>query len=115
MKKINNSVEVYDKEKIVTLDIASIIRVQASGNYTILFTPDRKLITTGTINKILSIIDSDYFVRIHRAHAINKIYVTDVDQCSVTLSNGHKLNFSRRRQKEAFVLIYRNKYIHLCK
>lgn len=85
----------------------TIIRCQASSNYTKLFFTDRQpLVISKTLSACACAISNNNFVRIHQSHLVNKIFVKDIDQDgSVHLIDGSICTISRRKKREVKELL----------
>jgi len=89
--------------------IKDIIRVEASGNYSISYLSDgRKLTMTKTLKEIELILESDNFFRIHKSHLINKEYIKRYikkDGGYIELSTSEEFRVTRYSKDEILALI----------
>jgi two-component system LytT family response regulator len=100
------------KEKVVipqpngfiTLEADDIVRLEGEDCYTHIYLNDNKKITVSkTLKQFENALAEDVFFRIHKSHIINLKYFkefTHLDGGFAVLSDGTKLEISRRRQKE---------------
>ena len=83
----------------------------ADGSYTRLyFYPDFKYLVTKSLGQLEALLSDSGFLRIHKSHLINMVYVEEVKNQSVHLvimKNGEELNYSRNKKYE--ILDYFNK------
>jgi two-component system, LytTR family, response regulator len=79
-----------------------IIRLEGEGNYTkFFFTDNTSLLTSHTIRDYEDVLQNHGFIRIHKSHVINKIYVLNYTGDGIlTMSDGSKVEISRRRKEE---------------
>lgn len=89
---------------IFAANIPDIIRVESNSNYSIFHILNKpKLVVSKTLKEFEEILTPSNFCRIHQSHLINLKYVEyfhpGVDEY-VTLTNGEKIEVSRRRKTE---------------
>ena len=94
----------------VELKPEEILLVESDINYSQIFLSNgRKIIIAKTLKQISEIVKNSPFVRINRQVLINighvKNYEMETSPQNVTLSNGRKIDFSRRRSEAAKTLI----------
>jgi two-component system, LytTR family, response regulator len=83
---------------IFFIEPSSIVRCQASSNYTKLFFANAKsLIVAKTLRQWQNDLPCENFVRIHQSHLINKKFVEKIIANEVVLTNGSTVNISRRK------------------
>jgi two-component system, LytTR family, response regulator len=89
------------------VDTNSIIRCEASSNYTKLFFTDKQpVILAKTLSACASAISDSNFIRIHQSHLINKNFVQNIAiDGSVFLKDGTVCNISRRKKREVRELL----------
>lgn len=107
MKKIGQHLHIMVGGKEVAVHISAIVKLQASGNYTFIFTNNRRFVMIGTLEKALLIIDDAMFVRIHRSYVVNRHMVLSMDRRkeNIILSHGEPLPISRRRKAAVIEMI----------
>jgi len=79
-----------------------IILMESDNNYTIIHLSDGKKLLSGYNLKFYEDrTDSQSFMRLNRSEMINKTFVKliNLDEYSLTLNNGRRVNISRRRMK----------------
>jgi two-component system, LytTR family, response regulator len=88
------------------VDIASIVRIEAEGNYTHFYTDKTEhFLVTHTLKEYDELLDGHHFFRVHQSHLINLKKVTRYIKGkggSVVLSDGSTVDVSVRK-KEAFL------------
>ena len=67
----NNHVFIKDKYKIINLNLEEVLRLEAMDNYTQIFTSSSKIIVNIFLKDVLSKINSNSFIRIHKSHVVN--------------------------------------------
>lgn len=81
-----------------------IIRFEAEGCYTKIFTKDGKnKIVSRTLKDFTDTLPKEIFFRIHKSHLINLKFVKDYSNISgnfVTMTDGSKIEISRRRAQD---------------
>ncbi|MGZ0015612.1 LytR/AlgR family response regulator transcription factor [Yeosuana sp. AK3] len=102
--KFPKKISLASTKGFVFIEIDSIIRCESSGNYTYIFTTDKKMHTaTKTLKYFEELLVHHEFFRIHNSHLINLHYVKAYAKSGfVTLSDNCKLEVSVRR-KEYFL------------
>ena len=63
-------IAVKSVNRIVIVPVASIVRLEAEDNYVRLWA-DRPYLHKDTLTRLMSRLDPEAFVRIHRSHAVN--------------------------------------------
>jgi two-component system, LytTR family, response regulator len=79
----------------------SIIRCEASSNYTKLFFTDRQpIVLAKTLSACATALSDSNFVRIHNSHLVNKNFVQNIAlDGTVCLKDGTVCNISRRKKR----------------
>jgi two-component system, LytTR family, response regulator len=85
----------------------SIIRCEASSNYTKLFFTDQQpVILAKTLSACATAISDSNFIRIHQSHLVNRNFVQNIAvDGSVFLKDGTVCNISRRKKREVRQLL----------
>jgi two-component system, LytTR family, response regulator len=85
----------------------SIIRCEASSNYTKLFFTDRQpIVLAKTLRACAMVLCDDNFIRIHQSHLVNKNFVESIAvDGSIFLKDGTVCNVSRRKKREVRQLL----------
>ena len=65
---------VWKDKKTVFIDFGKIVSIKANGHYTTIYTNDKEYFCSYSLTKLLEILDSDAFVRVHRSYVINFEY-----------------------------------------
>ncbi len=95
--------KVYDNEEYNLLDINSLVRLEANGNYTHLHTEDDSYVSTIRLGTYESQLADLGFFRIHRSHLINLNYLKKIGKASdacITLQNNVTLPISSIKRNE---------------
>ncbi|HRH47336.1 MAG TPA: LytTR family DNA-binding domain-containing protein [Panacibacter sp.] len=79
-----------------------IIRCEATGNYTKIFLQGKKtVITSRTLKEYDELLAEQGFHRIHRAHLVNKKYISSItNDHNLQLTDGSEVEVSRRKWDE---------------
>lgn len=87
-----------------------IIRLEGESNYTKFFFVNKTtLLTSRTIKEYEEILENCGFIRTHKSHIVNSAYVTNYSAEGVlTMSDGSKVEISRRRKEEVITLLKEN-------
>jgi two-component system, LytTR family, response regulator len=85
------------------VDASSIIRCEASSNYTkLFFTNQQPVLIAKTLSACANALCDSNFVRIHQSHLVNRNFVKNIAMDgSVFLKDGTVCNISRRKKREA--------------
>lgn len=87
--------------KKTVVEVAEIMFLQSSSNYTIIFTSDNYFISTKHLKVHESVINNHNFIRINRGLLVNLFFVKAINLNKsnpfVTLYNSKTLNISRRK------------------
>jgi two-component system, LytTR family, response regulator len=85
------------------VDANSIVRCEASSNYTkLFFTNQPPLLIAKTLSNCANAIKSNDFIRINRSQLINRKFIAHIQiNGDIFLKDGTVCNMSRRKKKEA--------------
>ena len=70
IQKLDQNVFIRTNGQLINLVPSEIIFIQSEGNYIYIFTSARKVVIRSSIKNVLSKLDSDYFIQIHRGYAV---------------------------------------------
>lgn len=104
--------------RTIFIAVDDIICLQGEGNYTFLYTRDRKkYLVSKTLKEFEKSLDESMFVRIHKSHMINLAYVQQgvfSSDRQVRLADGRDVAISRRRMKDIMTQLaqYRQKLVN---
>ena len=91
-------------DRVIFVEVKSIIRCQGESNYTHLFFTDRKpLLVAKTLVEFEDLLQEHGFIRVHKTHLVNINEVTAFlrnDGGQLLLSNNETISVSRRRKEE---------------
>lgn len=79
----------------------SIVRIEASSNYSKLFFNNQKpLLVAKVLHWFEDKLEEQFFCRIHRTHLVNRQFIAtiSIDNSLLTLANGEQFKISRRRK-----------------
>jgi two-component system, LytTR family, response regulator len=110
MEQLLNKKNTYSRIAIPTLEglrfikVEDIIYLEASGNYTHIFTTEKKkYIVSRTLKDFEDMLPAEIFLRIHNSSIINKNFAEKYirgEGGQVVLSNGATLEISKRKKSE---------------
>jgi|GEM_PF-5764588 len=87
------------------LNVKDIVYVKAESNYSTLYTTDgRSHLTSRTLKHWESLINSSYFIRIHKSFMANKFHVTSISIENSTLTTTTDAELPLARSKKIKVL-----------
>ena len=98
-----NKLAIPIKDGFAFLAPEEIIRLQADGTYTHLYTMDQKYTGTKNIKEYEQLLFDHYFFRSHHSHLINLRHVkkfSRLDGYFVQMSDGSQAEISRRKKEE---------------
>jgi two-component system, LytTR family, response regulator len=96
------------KDGVTFIDPCDIIRLQADGTYTHIFTGDGKYTASRNIKEYEDLLSDQFFFRAHNSHLINLKHVkhfSRVDGYFVQMSDGSSVEVARRRKDEFLQLM----------
>jgi len=96
---------VRERGRIIPVAVDQIIRIEADGDYSMVFTGHRKHLVHVTMNELERRLDPGRFLRIHRSHLVNLDFVeamipSEGSRLRVDLEGGSSVMASRRRSRE---------------
>jgi len=110
VEQILNKKNTFSRIAIPTLEglrfikVEDIIYLEASGNYTHIFTTDKmKYVASRTLKDFEDMLPAEIFLRIHNSYIINKNFAEKYirgEGGQVVLSNGTSLEISKRKKSE---------------
>jgi len=90
--------------RTITIAVEDITCLQGEGNYTFLFTRDKKrYLISKTLKEFERNLDDAMFLRVHKSFMINLAYVVKTrftTDRTIQLTDGHDITVSRRRIKD---------------
>ena len=88
-------------DKIHCLNIDSIVRIEASSNYSKVFCWNQRypIVISKALGWFEKKLPADYFFRVHRTHMINRKYLAAIKSDTVILESGELISISRRKRK----------------
>ena len=109
-----NSEQSFQKMAIPTndgtvyLEVGDISRMEASGNYTIVYTNEqKKYVMCRLLKEYESLLPKQHFCRIHNSHIVNVDRISAINHAdnSLCLVSGQVIPIARRRKKELLEII----------
>lgn len=93
-----------EREAIVPIDLADVVRVEASGDYVLVYANGKRHIMRTNLQDLEKDL-GDKFLRVHRSHMVNLDHVLrfephDASRLTVLLSDGSRVVASRARSQE---------------
>ncbi|MFM5916507.1 MAG: LytTR family DNA-binding domain-containing protein, partial [Novosphingobium sp.] len=93
-------INIKDKGKIFRVDVDSIERIEAAGDYMVIYTADNSLILRETMKDLERRLDPRVFQRVHRSWIVNLNNVRQVKphtngECFLVLESGADVKVSR--------------------
>lgn len=90
--------------RTITISVDDITCLQGEGNYTFVFTRDKKkYLISKTLKEFERTLDDSMFLRVHKSFMINLAYVAKTrftTDRTIQLTDGHDITVSRRRIKD---------------
>ncbi len=90
--------------RTIFISVDDVLCLQGEGNYTFLYTRDRKrYLVSKTLKEFEKTLDSSMFLRIHKSYIVNLGYVQQSffnKERQVRLADGREVAISRRRMKD---------------
>ncbi|SFI50611.1 LytR/AlgR family response regulator transcription factor [Halpernia frigidisoli] len=104
MHQNNEYIAISSMDKIELIKMDDIIFCKADGKYTDFFlVNDKKILSSRNLGEYVSMMDPNYFFRIHHSYVVNIKHITKIskkDGYSCELINGISLPIAKRRQEE---------------
>jgi len=73
-----------------------VIYLESEGNYTKLISADKKYLAAQSLKSVAVLLNTDIFVRVHRAYMVNLKFVTGYSNEKIDLANGHVVPLGRK-------------------
>lgn len=100
----NQQIKVHYSNRWIKIPLKNIVRLQGECNYTYVYTENREYIAARTLKNFEKILGEDTFVRVHKSHIVNMMFVQGVDiqnnAGELRIEGGGHLEVSRRRLKD---------------
>lgn len=99
--KENQKIAIHDTDDIHFVNLSDLIRLEGSGNYTKFFFENRKsIVNSKTLKEYEQYLLRNGFLRVHKSHIVNTQKIVSLHKNEyLVLSDGSKVNISRRRKK----------------
>lgn len=84
------------------LSLDSIIRVEASSNYSKVYCKDQAfpIVVAKVLRWFQERLPQSLFARVHRTHLVNRMRIVSIKSNAVMLESGTEISVSRRKRKE---------------
>lgn len=104
LEDIEKRIMLHTNDKVVFLSLSSITHFEGEGNYTHIYTNDRKYISSKTLGEYEEMVEGhDIFFRIGKGCIVNLNCITNYtkgEPCMLTLNNKFTYEISRRKKAE---------------
>lgn len=104
---------VQTKDGATFLKIAEIIRLESDSNYTHFFlTNNRRMMVARTLKDFEDKLAAHHFLRSHKSHLLNLYHIREIDgpNHEVLLSDGTRVEISKRKKKEFTEMLARSEH-----
>lgn len=104
-QKISNKIALQIGDKIVLINVSSILYCESDGNFTKVFLENEKLYISRNMKELEFLLQSQGFFRIHRSFLINLDQIQSYNQSEggyIVMNNGKDIPISKRK-KESFL------------
>jgi two-component system, LytTR family, response regulator len=103
-KPLNDKIKIQTSNGLMIIRCQDILRVEAEGSYSIVYTVDgKKNMFSKTLKDLESKLCPNTFYRVHASHLVNTNYVSQIsseDGTQVIMSNGEVVPISRRMKQD---------------
>lgn len=96
-----NILFIKDQNKLIKVKIEDVILAEASNNYTIVFTKNKKFILSSTLKVIEKRLTKWNFIRVHRSYLVNPHKIESIADNHIVIGP-HEIPISRR-MKDSFM------------
>ncbi len=109
-KKYPERILVQSQNKLVTIVLEDVVRIEAYGDYSKLVTRDKTYVSNYGISTLEEKLDNSIFIRVHRSSIINLNKVRELNKYTksydVTMQNGDVVRVSRGYMENIKKLMY---------
>lgn len=105
-KEEEKKLVIQTRSKLISLNLVSIVYLEADENYTHITIVDlnKKFLVTKTLKEFEETLceETGNFIRIHKKFIVNMSYIKQVDnktECTILLNDGTRLEVSRRKKQ----------------
>jgi two-component system LytT family response regulator len=102
-KEDSKKIKISTNKGIDFLDPDEIVRIEADGAYSTIYTTDMsEILITKTIKELLKVVDSDSFFRAHRSHIVNTNFINKYNKETnmLIMTDNSQVPISRRRYSD---------------
>lgn len=97
-------IALHTLEKMYIVDVSSILRCEADGNYTMFYIDGRTpILVTRTLKEYDQLLSPGGFIRVHQSHLVNTRAIREyvkVDGGYLVMNNGNKVPVSTRKRSQ---------------
>lgn len=109
----DNKIMINTNDGAIFVKVGDIVKLESESNYTIIYLENhKKIIASKTLSVFEEMLESLNFMRIHRSFVVNLTKIITIDHehgnYFVKMSDGSKVEISRRKKKEFFEKIAYN-------
>lgn len=96
-----NKITIKTRNKVISLDIDSIIYFEIMGHSILMHTADNaKYELKGTLKELESIIPTAQFARVHKSYIVNLKYITKIERYKITLRTDLTIPISKLKYND---------------
>ncbi len=95
-------IKLHYSNRLVTIPTEKIIRLEGDCNYTVVYTQNKKYVSSRTLKHFQEILDETCFIRVHKSHIVNMQFMKEIqlDSGEISIKEGKSIEVSRRKLKE---------------
>lgn len=104
------TLKVYSEGKMMNIPQKKVVFIESKVDYRKVFTDDMVFDSRKTMKELEQILDSNFFIKVHKSYFVNMIYISKVEKDGLLMKNGIKIPVARRLHSdvmEAIVLFDR--------
>lgn len=102
-KQLLTRIFVRDKQRILPLQVADIVWLEADDDYTIIHAPNKNYLVSVTLKEFMLRLDSTKFFRVHRSAIINLDQIKEIEEFDrrllIYMKGGAEVQASRQRSQ----------------
>lgn len=88
----------------ISCPIAQIIRLEADSNYCKVIAQNQNYYISKTLKLFSKVLPAN-FIRLHGKHLVNSLYIADIQDNSVIMTNSDVVSISRRKKNDVLKMI----------
>ncbi len=113
-QKLLNPIVIVENGEQITINTEKIIYLEGNGKYCLVRTPEHTFKCSKTLSKIMELLPSHCFYRIHKSYAVNMYCISSVSGNEVLMINGEKTQIGRTHIadfKKVYMKFVRDYYV----